>query len=142
MIRIILGIVALGVGCVGWIGQLISAVAPKQAERWGLQEAGDRCDPLFKRAEDLAAAWDALVLWTEIAAGILLLLNNPFAPAACLIAGGISLDAGGRECAKYRALKRSGIRVGGPSDTIKAHIAFGLLGGLGLALIVYGSLTV
>lgn len=138
---LILGIVAVAFGAVGWVGQGISSISFPFAQRHGLQEKSATADALCLGAERTAAIWDSLVLWTLPVAGILMILDNPWWPYAALVAGGIHLDAGGREAAKHHALRTHGVRVGDASDKLKAAGAYASLVVIGLLMVIWASWT-
>ncbi len=89
----------IGHKSIGYIGQLILTVNFPLAQRLGLQEKPENTDPLSNRLELMTARWDLAVLWIPPLAGLLILLDHAWWPAACLIAGGVHFDAGGREWA-------------------------------------------
>ena len=132
---------SLIVGAIGLIGQLVSAVDFRLAQRLGLQEKDEGTDPLYRRLELHAARWDVIVLWTLPVAGILMLLDHRWWPSAGLLAGGINLDAGGREVAKILGLRAEGVRVGTRREARAGLVAITILALLGLGLGAY-SLTV
>ena len=132
------GIVVLAFGGLLYAGQLLSTVDFALAQKLGLQEKAENADALFSHLELNAARWDLFVLWTLPAAGILMLLGHAWWPYAALVAGGVSVDTGGRETAKVFALKREGVRVGAPKEY---RLVLGVFGGflvVGLWLVVYG----
>lgn len=135
--RIILGIICLLFGGIGWLGQLISGINFPLAQRLGLQEKSEGADSLYLQAELKAARWDSFVLWTLAAAGILMLINHYWWPYLSLIAGGIYLDGGGREAAKYLSLRKSGVKVGTSKDTKLAAAFFTLMIVVALWVIIY-----
>jgi hypothetical protein len=138
--RLVLGAVAVVFGAFGWIGQGISAISFPLAQRLGLQEKDDVADSLFLDAERNAARWDSLVLWSLPLAGILMLIDNDWWPYVALIAGGVHVDAGGREAAKYLALRKNGVRVGSAKDVrtaVGAYIALIVIGLWMLAFAVW-----
>ena len=134
---IMLGLLALVAGTIGMVGQLVSAIDFRLAQRLGFQERDEGTDAVYRRLELHTARWDVFVLWTLPVAGILMLLGHPWWPYTALLAGGINLDAGGREAAKLLGARAAGVRVGTPRQ---ARVGLGVLGTLallGLALIVY-----
>ena len=135
--KIVLGIICLLFGGFGWIGQAISAMNYRFAQRLGLQEKSDETDPLYRRAEINTAKWDSFVLWTLPVAGILMLMNHPWWPYLSLIAGGIYLDSAGRETAKYSSLRKEGIRTGSQADVRVAGIFFSVMAIIAIWLILY-----
>ena len=124
-------------GGIGWVGQLISGINYPLAQRLGLQEKSEGTDPLFQRAETNAARWDSFVLWTLLAAGILMLINNHWWPYVSLVAGGIYLDGAGREVAKCISLSKEGIRIGTPKDLKIAKVFFIAMSVIALWVIIY-----
>ena len=133
--RVALGVLCVLFGSVIWFGQIISSVNYELATRVGLQEPTSETDPLFQRAELNTARWDCVVLWTILAAGILMLLNNSWWPYFALIAGGVYIDTGGREIAKWASLKAEDVRTGSTKDAIVGGIVFSLMIIGGLCLI-------
>ena len=135
--RIVLGIICVIFGGIGWIGQVISGFNYPLAQKLGLQEKSEGTDPLFRRAETNAARWDSFVLWTLLAAGILMLINNYWWPYISLIAGGIYLDGAGREVAKCVSLSKEGIRIGSPKDLRVAAVFFSVMFIISIWVITY-----
>jgi len=135
--RIALGLFFVCFGLFGWLGQLISGLHYSLAQRLSLQEKSEGTDPLFGVAERNAARWDSFVLWTLPVAGVLMLFNHPWWPYVALVAGGIHLDAGGRELAKSLSLNKGGVRIGAPKDWQIAKIFLSGLVLIGLVTIAY-----
>ena len=111
--QIACAIACLLFGLFGLVGQLISTVDFKLAQRLGLQEPAEDSDPLYSRLELQTARWDLAVLWTLPLAGVLMLTGATIWPYVALVAGGLTLDTGGREIAKVVGIKAHGLRVGG-----------------------------
>lgn len=132
-----LGIVALLVGSLVFIGQLISALDFELAQRLGLQEKDEETDPLHRRLELSTARWDLLVLWTLPLAGVVMLIDTSWWPWVALIAGGIYVDTGGRESFKLLALRAEGVGVGTERE-VRTGLGFlALLAAVGLALVAH-----
>jgi len=140
--RIVLGTICVLFGLLGWVGQFLSSVNFPLAQRLGLQEKGEGTDALFRLVELNGARWDSVVLWTLPAVGILMLLDHAWWPCLALVAGGIHIDTGGREAAKYLGLFRSGVRVGDAGDRKKAYGTYLFLTGIGLWLTAYAILFI
>ena len=138
----VLGVVCILFGGFGWVGQLISGINYPLAQRLGLQEKSDGTDTLFRLAEINAARWDSFVLWTLVAAGILMLVNNSWWPYVSLVAGGIYLDGAGREAAKYISLTKGGVRIGSPKDLRIAAVFFCIMAAIALWVITYAIWTI
>ena len=111
------GIICLVLGMIVLIGQIISTVNFRFAQRLGLQEKDDDTDPLFRRLELNTARWDVLVLWTLPAAGLLMLADHIWWPYLALVAGGISIDTAGRETVKVLGLGKHGVKTGSGKET-------------------------
>lgn len=135
--RVALGMVCILYGGLGWVGQLISGINYPMAQRLGLQESNEGTDPLFRCDAVNTARWDALVLWSLAAAGVLMLMNHPWWPILSLVAGAIYLDGAGRESVKYMSLHKSGVRIG---TAKQVKIAKGFLASMflvGLVVLAY-----
>lgn len=115
-LHFIIGLLWLLIGGILYAGQFISTVNFPLAQRLGLQEKDENVNPLIGELERKAAAWDLFALWIPPVAGLLMLLDLAAWPAACLIASGLYLDAGGREWAKTRGLMVHGLPVGNPRE--------------------------
>lgn len=134
---IALGIVALAVGSLVIVGQLVSVVDFELAQRLGLQERDAGTDPLHRALELSTARWDLLVLWTLPAAGVVMLIDTSWWSWLALVAGGVYADAGGREAFKILALRAEGVRVGSAWET-RTLLAFHvLMAAVALALIAH-----
>jgi hypothetical protein len=137
-----LGIAALLVGSLAVVGQLISVFDFKLAQRWGLQEKDEYTDTLHRRLELSTARWDVVVLWTLPLAGVAMLLDTSWWPWVALIAGGVWVDAGGREYLKWVALRDQGVRIGAEPEIRLGRAFLALMVALGLALIVHSLVVV
>lgn len=132
---IALGIVALLLGLVIVVGQLVSVVDFPLAQWLGLQEKDEGTDPLYRRLELNTARWDLLVLWTLPLAGVLMLVDSTWWAWMALVAGGIAVDTGGREIAKILGLRWEGARVGTPSEARFVRGFLAVISAVGLALV-------
>lgn len=132
------GIFFLLFGLFGCAGQLISAVDFRFAQRHGLQEGDGHTDPLYWALELNAARWDPFVLWTLPVAGVLMLLDHSWWPYLALIAGGVHVDAGGREMVKVLALRSHGVRVGTAKEQRTGLVFLSFLVVVGLWAALYG----
>jgi len=135
--RVALAAAALVIGSVTLVGQLISTLDFALAQRLGLQEKSDRAAPLFSGLELNTARWDVAVLWAVLPAAVLMLIEHSWWPWVALAAGGVYLDAGGREIAKLLGLRAHGVAVGAPQELRLALLYLTALSGLGAALIAY-----
>ena len=139
--RMIVGLLSLA-GWVLYVGQLISVLNVRLAQRLGLQESPASADPLLTHLEVWAARWDLVWLWTLPLAGILMLANHWLWPYAALIGGGAFVDAGGREAAKILGLRERGVRTGSQSEHRLAMGAYVYLIAIGALSILIGVLEV
>lgn len=135
--RIALGIVAVVVGAVGFLGQLVSAIDFSLGQRLGFQEGDEHTDSLYRRLEHNTARWDVAVLWTMPVAGVLMLMGHGWWPATELLAGAIALDTGGREATKILGLRSHGVRVGSDRDARIGQAVLVTLAAVGLVLAVH-----
>lgn len=133
--RYLVAAVCVLFGLVGWGGQALSAFNFRLAQKLGFQEKEEDTDELYRNAELNCSRWDALVLWTMIATGVLMVFRSPAWPYVALFAAGIHLDTAGRESAKTLALRRSGVRTGAEGDRNKALVLFGVMTVIALGLI-------
>jgi len=95
-----------------FIGQLISSLNFKLAQKLGLQEKPETADAILQRAERYTAYWDLVTLiWLPLS-GVLMIINHSLWPVVSLIGGAIYFDASGREAAKILSFKHEGISTG------------------------------
>ena len=134
------GVTCLLIGTIVMVGQAISAINFTFAQKLGLQEEDAHTEALFRRLELNTARWDLVVLWTLPLAGILMLLGHTWWPTVSLVAGGVHVDAAGREIAKLLGLRAQAIATGGPREQRAAHGFLALIGVVGVWLIVLGAL--
>ena len=134
---IVVAILCLAMGIL-YAGQLVSVANLGLAQRLGLQEKPESADPLFTRLEVWTARWDLVVLWTLPVAGILILIDHSWWPFMAMIGGGVFVDTGGREWAKYLGLRQEGVRTGSPSEQRTLVIVFAVMIVVGAGAIVAG----
>jgi hypothetical protein len=92
---------------------------------------------MHRRLELNTARWDVLVFWTLPLAGVAMLIDVSWWPWVALIAGGVSVDAGGREVSKFLAVRSEGVRVGTEQEG-RIYVGFlALTLAVGLALIAH-----
>ena len=138
IIQTIVGLAWVAIGTLLYAGQFVSAVNFPLAQRLGLQEKSESTDPLIGKLELMAARWDVVCLWIPPLAGLLMLLDQAAWPAACLIAGGVYVDAGGREWAKILGLRSHGVPFGSGRERTVIYATFAFLILAGVAGIVLG----
>ena len=139
--NIIWGVILTVVSSIGWIGQSISAINPRLAERLGLTEVKTDVDSTFYADVRGEAYWDTLVLWILPVAGILLIMNNPAWVYFGLVGGGMYLYFAGRGILVRRNMQNQGIRIGS-AETLKAIYTFLSIWGItAIATMVYAILV-
>lgn len=129
-------IIVLLLALMAWLGQLVTAVAPRLAVQLTLTEPEADVDPTFHLDVRAECVWDALSLWTLAAAAILLLLSEPSWTPFGLIGGAMYVYFAGRGIAQRLVLRRNGIAVGKPATVAQAYIFLTLWGLSGLATII------
>ncbi len=130
---LLFAVVVLLVSLSGWIGQLLSAVAPRLAVRWGLTETGADVDSTFLADIRAECVWDSLVLWTLPLAATLLIFDEPSWTIFGLIGGGMYIYFAGRGIIQRLTMQHRGILVGKPSYVKTACLFLALWGATGMA---------
>lgn len=130
------GIVLILAGLLAWLGQLIAALAPQTAARWGLADSESDVDPVFFADGRGEALWDSLTLWTLPAAGLLLLLRQPTWAYFGLIAGGMYLYFAGRGIFARLVLNRRKVSIGSRSSLFIAYLFLSLWGLIAAATLI------
>ena len=125
-----------------YIGQFVSVIDFKLAQRLGLQENPATTDPIVQPLEMWVARWDLCWLWTLPAAGILMLIDHAWWPFAAMLGGGAFVDTGGREAAKGFGLRQHGVSTGSPRENRLATFVFVYFIAVGILAIVTGLLEV
>ena len=108
----IIGWGLLIIGGALYLGQIISSVNFKLAQRLGIQEKAEFTDQIIQRSERYTAYWDLVTLGWLPLAGVLMIMNHQWWPIISLIGGAIYLDTSGREAAKNISFRHEGIKVG------------------------------
>ena len=120
-----------------YIGQTISSINFKLAQKLGLQENPEESDKILQRAERYAAYWDLITLGWLPVAGILMIVDHPYWPLITLIGGVIYVDTSGREAAKNLSLQHEGIRTGTPSQKKFFFFTYILMAVIGITVSLY-----
>jgi hypothetical protein len=108
-----IGVFAIIVGLIAWIGQMICFFAPALAVRLGLNEPHGELDVSLSIIENQAEGLtDTLLAWTLPAAALLMLLESPWWPALALVGGGIYLYFSTHIMLSRVYLKKHGKKVG------------------------------
>ncbi len=122
-------ILILFTGILCWLGQVINAWSPTLAAKIGLAEPEADVDPVYYVDGRGEAIWDALILWTLPAAGLLLILDSPWWVFFGLVGGGMYLYFAGRMLVVRRMMLKRDIRIGKP-ETVKLYDVVLILWGL------------
>ena len=120
-----------------WLGQVINATSPTLAARMGLAEPEEDVDPVLFVDGQGEAVWDALILWTLPAAGILLMVGSQWWIPLGLIGGGMYVYFSGCALFVRSAMRRRSIRIGKP-ESRKLYtivlVLWGLIGAITIAM--------
>ena len=130
-------IVMIVLSALAWGGQTLSAVAPHVARRFSLIESEADVDPVFWADIRAEAAWDALTLWTTLAAGVLLLADVSAWAYLGLVGGGMYLYFAGRGISARRQIRDAGHRAGTETDIRNAMVMltiWGVMAGVTIVL--------
>lgn len=82
------------------------------------------------------ALWDFLTLWTLLAAGVLLILDNRAWAYFGLVGGGMYVYFAGRGILTRLEMQRRGFRIGKPQNVGTAYIFLAVWGAVGLVTII------
>jgi len=130
------GVVILALGLLAWGGQTLSRFAPDAAARLSLVEKEETVEPVYWADIRGEALWDAVTLWTLVAAGILLLLGSEAWPNFGLIGGSMYVYFAGRGILTRIEMRSRGFRVGDPQSVRLGLVMLGVWGVAGLATVV------
>lgn len=120
--NIIIGIFALVLSLLCWVGQLLSVLTPKFAVQLGLTENEVDVDKVFFIEEKCEAIVDSLLTWIMIPASVLFMLDNPVWIYFGLIGGGIYTYFGIRITLIRVMLSRRDVKIGSLSNVRAAYI--------------------
>ncbi|MDH3225534.1 MAG: hypothetical protein OEM67_00370 [Thermoleophilia bacterium] len=127
-------IIALSLLC--WGGQTLAWLAPATAVKLTLMEAEDDVEPTYWADIRGEAPWDFLTLWTMVAAGVLLVVDEPVWAYFGLVGGGMYVYFAGRGISTRVAMRRRGFRVGSPQNLSVGYTFLGVWGLMGMITIV------
>ena len=133
---LIWGVVVILLAALAWGGQTIAWLAPPTAVRWGLREADADVDPVYAADIEGEARWDALTLWTLLAAGVLLVADHRAWPYFGLVGGAMYVYFAGRGIATRLVMRDRGHRVGSESSITTALVALAVWGLAALVTII------
>lgn len=134
------GLVLLVLGLVAWVGQLISWLWPNMAGRWGIAESEADVDPVLWADIRGEAPWDALVIWTLPAAGVLLILDVSAWAYLGLVGGGIYLYFGGRGIFQRLSMQRRSMRIGS-EQSVRVFLVFLTLWAVGGLITIFAAIS-
>ncbi len=132
-----MGIVAIVLGLICWLGQSLVFFAPDMAQKLGLVEPREDMDETFYiiEVESLGLA-DLLLAWTLPLAGLLMILDTPGWPVLALVGGGIYLYLAVAIILRRVFLARHGKKIGHASAVRGAYVFGGLWIAASLAMII------
>lgn len=134
--QIVWGAVITLLALLAWGGQTIALLAPGVAAKLGLAEAREDVEPVFWSDMRGEAFWDALTLWTAVAAGILLILDRQGWTYFGLFSGGVFVYFAGRGIAARVLMMRSGFRIGARRSVMSGLVFLAIWGLMGLAMTI------
>jgi hypothetical protein len=128
---ILWGLIVIALSLLCWGGQVISWFAAATAVRLTLMEAEDTVEPTYFADVRGEALWDTLTLWTMLAAGVLLIVDNPAWAYFGLVGGGMYVYFAGRGIATRRAMQQRGYRIGVAQNVKLAYLLLAVWGVMG-----------
>lgn len=129
------GVVALVVGLVAWLGQSIAFLSPETAVKLGVLEPEEEMDPTLHIVEARAMGLtDMLLAWTLPAAALAMLLAHPAWPYLALFGSGVFVYFSGVFMLSRVYLKRGGMKVGRPASERTAYLFGAIWIGTALAM--------
>lgn len=135
------GIVIVVLALLCWGGQVIVLLAPATGERLSLSEAEGDVEPTFWADVRGEALWDSLTLWSLLAAGVLLIVDNASWAYFGLTGGAMYVYFAGRGIFTRVAMRQRGLRIGSPSNLALGYAMLAVWGVAGLITIVAASLA-
>lgn len=138
---ILWGVVVVALSLLCWGGQVISWFAPETAVRLTLMEAEESVEPTYFADVRGEALWDTLTLWTMVAAGVLLIADDPVWAYFGLVGGGMYVYFAGRGIATRRAMQQRGYRIGAAQNVRIGYLFLAIWGVMGLITIAAAATT-
>jgi len=120
-----------------FVGQIISSLNFKLAQKLGLQEKPETADAILQRAEQYTAYWDLVTLVWLPMSGVLMIFDHPLWPYVSLIGGAIYFDASGREAAKILSFKHEDINTGTAQEQKLFFATYVIMAVIGVGVMVY-----
>ena len=134
--HVLWGLVVVALSLLAWGGQAVSWLAPDSAVKLTLMEAEENVEPTYWADIRGEVLWDSLSLWTMLAAGILLMLDQPAWAYFGLVGGGMYVYFAGRGIVTRRSLTLRGFRIGAPANVRIGYTFLAIWGVMGLITIV------
>jgi hypothetical protein len=134
--HVLWGLVVMALSLLAWAGQTVSWFAPDTAVKLTLMEAEEDVDPVYWADIRGEALWDSLSLWTFVAAGFLLIIDQPAWAYFGLVGGGMYVYFAGRGIFTRRSLARRGFRIGAPASVKVGYTFLAIWGVVGLITII------
>ncbi len=134
--QVVWGTVVVVLSLLCWGGQTASWFAPKTAAKLTLTEAEGDVEPTYWVDIRGEALWDVFTLWIMLAAGVLLLADNPSWPYFGLVGGGIYLYFAGRGIVTRALMIRHGVQIGAPENVKLGFIFLGIWGVMAIVTII------
>jgi len=120
-----------------YVGQVVSTINFRLAQKLGLQEDPNEADYLLQRAERYTAYWDMVTLIWMPVAGVLMVIDSLYWQVFALFGGAIYLDAAGREAVKILSFKHEGIKIGKPKQQKLFFSTYIIMAVLAVIVIAY-----
>lgn len=140
--QLLLGWIALLLGGLLFVAQLVSSLNFELAQRLGFQENPEFADPLLQRSEQYTAYWDLVTLGWFPLAGILMIANHDWWQIISLIGASIYFDTSGREAVKILSFRHEGIRIGATNQQRLFFATYFIMAGLAAVVITYSLYSV
>ncbi|MDJ0719067.1 MAG: hypothetical protein QNJ54_33385 [Prochloraceae cyanobacterium] len=137
----IIGIFAIVLGLICWIGQSLVVFSPSTAVKLGLCEPEEDIEQgmwLFERFSQ--GVVDILLTWMLPLAGVLMILEHKTWPIFALVGGGVYLYFPGVFIITRIVFKKRGLKIGSRSAELSAY-AFGSLWILLALVMIYKAIV-
>ena len=135
--QVIWGWMLLILGGALYLGQIISSINFKLAQRIGIQEKANVTDSLIQRNERYTAYWDIVTLGWLPLAGILMIVDHEWWPIISLVGGAIYFDTSGREAVKNISFRHEGMNLGTDSQQKIFFASYIVMAVMAIVTIVY-----
>lgn len=134
--HVLWGLIVLVLSLLCWGGQMISWLRPETAVKLSLVEAEEDVEPTYWADIRGEALWDSVTLWTMVAAGVLLIFDQPAWAYLGLVGGGMFVYFAGRGIFTRLEMAHRGFRIGASANVRIGYTFLGIWGVMGLITIV------